>query len=126
MHLPVDSTTEIIYNMNQLSYKGYRGSVEYSAEDNCLYGKVQGLKGTLISYEGNTVDEIKQDFEEAVDYYLESCAERGIEPAKAYSGKLMLRMSSDLHSQIASAAAAAGTTINEFINKTLSKQLTPA
>lgn len=31
--------------MGQLKYKGYTGSVEYSAEDECLFGKVQGLKG---------------------------------------------------------------------------------
>lgn len=68
--------------MGYLSYKGYTGSVEYSPEDGCLFGKVQGLYGTLISYEGNSVEEIKKDFEEAIDDYLESCKERGIEPAK--------------------------------------------
>ena len=109
--------------MGQLNYKGYRGSVEFSAEDNCLYGKVQGLKGTLISYEGGTVDEIKKDFEEAVDSYLESCKERGIEPVKPYSGKLLLRMPSDLHRRIAVAASIAGIPINDFINKTLSKEV---
>lgn len=111
--------------MGLLKYKGYTGSVEYSNEDNCLFGKVQGLKGTLISYEGSTVEEIKKDFENAVDFYLESCRERGVEPARPYSGRLVLRMSSDLHGRIAAAASAAGTTINDFINVALSKELTP-
>ena len=70
--------------MGNLRYKGYTGSVEYSAEDGCLYGKVQGLQGTLISYEGNSVEEIREDFEGAVDDYLQSCEERGISPAKPY------------------------------------------
>ena len=60
-----------------LKYKGYTGSVEYSDEDKCLFGKVQGLHGTLISYEGTTIEEITKDFECAVDDYLESCKERG-------------------------------------------------
>ena len=30
--------------MGFLRYKGYDGSVEFSAEDNCLFGKVQGLR----------------------------------------------------------------------------------
>ena len=111
--------------MGQLSYKGYRGSVEFSAEDNCLYGKVQGIKGTLISYEGETVEEIKKDFEDAVDFYLESCKERGLEPIKPYSGKLLLRMPSDLHRKIANAATKAGIPINDFINRTLSKEVSP-
>lgn len=77
--------------MGLLKYKGYTGSVEYSDEDKCLFGKVQGLHGTLISYEGTTIEEITEDFQEAVDDYLVSCEERGIAPAKPYSGKLVLR-----------------------------------
>ena len=64
--------------MGFLKYKGYTGSVEFSDRDDCLFGKVQGLHGTLISYEGSSVEEIRHDFEEAIDCYLESCAERGI------------------------------------------------
>lgn len=109
--------------MGNLKYKGYTGSVEFSPEDNCFFGKVQGIKGNLISYEGTSVDEIRHDFEEAVDYYLESCRERGIEPAKPYSGRLIIRMPSDLHSEIAEAAANAGTTINDFINTALRREV---
>lgn len=78
--------------MGLLKYKGYTGTVDYSEEDNCLYGKVKGLHGILISYEGNTVDEIKSDFESAIDDYLASCEARGVAPAKPYSGRLVLRM----------------------------------
>lgn len=109
--------------MGKLKYKGYTGSVEYSDEDKCLFGKVEGLHGTLISYEGTTIDEITTDFHSAVDEYLESCAERGISPAKPYSGRLVLRMSSDLHSRIASAASIADTTINDYITGALTAAL---
>lgn len=44
-----------------LSYKNYNGTVEYSREDNCLFGKVVGIK-SLLSYEGNSVQELEQDF----------------------------------------------------------------
>lgn len=109
--------------MGNLKYKGYQGSVEFSPEDNCFFGKVLGLKGTLISYEGTSVDEIRRDFEEAIDYYLESCEKRGVNPAKPYSGRILLRMSSDLHSEIANAADNNGTTINDFVQKTLYRAL---
>ena len=56
--------------MKYLNYKGYIGSIEFSNEDDCLFGKVQGLKGTLISYEGLTVEELRRDFEGAVDDYI--------------------------------------------------------
>ena len=42
--------------MKNLEYKGYTGSIEYSKEDDLLYGKVLGIKG-LISYEGKTAYE---------------------------------------------------------------------
>lgn len=109
--------------MGQLRYKGYTGSVEFSDEDNCLFGKVQGLHGTLISYEGSTIDEIRADFKGAIDDYLASCEERGIAPAKPYSGKLVLRMPSELHGRVAAAAMSAGTTINDFINKAVSNEV---
>ena len=109
--------------MGFLKYKAYTGSVEFSPEDNCFFGKVQGLKGTLISYEGTSVDEIRQDFEETVDCYLESCRQRGVEPAKPYSGRLVVRMPSDLHSGVAQAAAKTGSTINDFINRALRREV---
>lgn len=62
-----------------LSYKNYNGTVEFSKEDNCLFGKVIGIK-SLISYEGASVKELEQDFHNAVDEYLEDCKERNIEP----------------------------------------------
>ena len=109
--------------MGTLKYKGYNGSVEYSAEDNCLFGKVLGLSKDCITYEGESISELKQDFEGAVDAYLASCAERGVTPAKPYSGKFVIRMSSDLHGRIAMAATDLGTTINEYINRVLSRDL---
>ena len=109
--------------MDYLEYKGYKGSVEYSKEDNCLFGKVQGLSKELITYEGQTLDELRKDFEEGVDSYLAYCKEEGIVPAKPYSGKLNLRMSSELHSRVAAIVAATGTTINDFINKAITNEL---
>ena len=109
--------------MDYLEYKGYKGSVEYSKEDNCLFGKVQGLSKELITYEGQTLEELRKDFEEGVDSYLAFCKEEGVVPAKPYSGKLNLRMSSELHSRVAAIVAATGTTINDFINKAIKNEL---
>ena len=101
--------------MDYLEYKGYKGSVEYSKDDNCLFGKVQGLSKELISYEGQTLDELRKDFEEGIESYLDYCKAEGIEPAKPYSGKLNLRMPSELHSRVAAFVASTGITINDFI-----------
>ena len=109
--------------MDYLEYKGYKGSVEYSKEDDCLFGKVQGLSQALILYEGQTLDELRKDFEAGIDDYIEGCKADCIEPAKPYSGRLNLRMTSELHSRIAAFAATTGTTINEFINRAVENEL---
>lgn len=62
--------------MQTIKYKGYIGSVEINEEDDTLYGKVLGMdKGTLITYEGNTVTELKADFKVAVNDYIAHCKE---------------------------------------------------
>jgi predicted HicB family RNase H-like nuclease len=109
--------------MDYLEYKGYKGSVEYSKEDNCLFGKVQGLSKDLIVYEGQTLDELRKDFEAGIDSYLEGCRADGVEPAKPYSGRMNLRMSSELHSRVAAFVAASGSTINDFINRAIKNEL---
>ena len=71
--------------MDYLEYKGYKGSVEYSKEDNCLCGKVQGMGNkALILYEGTTIDELRRDFEEGIDSYLEGCKADGVETQPTY------------------------------------------
>ena len=66
--------------MNHLEYKGYYGSIEYSKEDKCLYGKVLGMTKDCILYEGNTIEELETDFEiissEEIEEYLKDMEER--------------------------------------------------
>ena len=109
--------------MDYLEYKGYKGSVEYSLQDDCLHGKVQGIRKSLILYEGMSLDELRQDFQAGVDSYLEACQADGIEPEKPYSGKLNLTMPSEIHAQVAAKAAANGFTINEYINTAIVRLL---
>ena len=105
--------------MGRLRYKGYTGSVEYSEEECTFFGKVLGLRRDGITYEGSSAAEIKQDFEEAIDHYLETCREQGISPEKPYNGKFVLRMTPDLHGLAAERAAERGESINDFINEAI-------
>lgn len=108
--------------MGTLKYKGYLGTVEYSEEDNCLFGKAIGINKNLISYEGKTVEELKADFQAGIDLYLESCQERGVKPQKPYSGSINIRIPSVLHSQLALKAQMTGRSINAIIKDLLASQ----
>ncbi len=109
--------------MGSLKYKGYSGTVEYSEEDNCLFGKVIGMSKNVITYEGKTVEELKTDFVAGIDLYLESCQEQGIKPQKPYSGSLNIRIPSEVHSQLALRAQMTGRSINAIIKDLLTNRL---
>lgn len=66
-------------NNKMLAYKGYSGTVDVSIEDNCLFGKVLGIQGS-ITYEGNTLDELRESFQNGVDDYLYDCEQEGKAP----------------------------------------------
>jgi len=108
--------------MGTLKHKGYSGTLEYSEEDNCLYGKVIGMNKNLITYEGKTLEELKADFEAGIDLYLKSCKERGIKPQKPFSGSLNIRIPSEVHSQLALKAQLTGRSINAIIKDILISQ----
>ena len=109
--------------MGYLKYKGYTGSVEYSEEDNCLFGKGQGMSKDAITYEGTTIEELRRDFEGAVDDYLALCEARHVEPKKPYSGTFNVRVSPEIHSAIAMLAQEAGVTLNMFVRKILAREV---
>ena len=101
---------------DKLKYLGYTGTVEYSAEDKCFYGKVEGMSKDVITYEGSSAEELENDFKAGVDAYLETCKAKGKEPRKPYSGQLNVRIQPALHELIADYAALSGSTINSVIN----------
>jgi predicted HicB family RNase H-like nuclease len=106
-----------------LHYKSYKGSVEYSEADNCLFGSVLGMKKSCILYEGNTIDELKADFEAGIDSYLEHCERKGLKPDKPYSGSLNIRIPSEIHGKIARISENMGISINAFVRDSIEKQL---
>ncbi|MDR1369223.1 MAG: type II toxin-antitoxin system HicB family antitoxin [Dysgonamonadaceae bacterium] len=109
--------------MDNLEYKGYYGSIEYSKSDGLLHGKALGMSKDLILYEGNTISELEDDFRGAIDDYIESCKEMGITPRKAYNGVLNIRIPSGIHCKIARYTESAGTSINAFIRDSIEKRL---
>lgn len=107
---------------NLLSYKNYNGTVEYSKEDGCLYGKVIGLK-SLLSYEGDSIWELEQDFKNVIDEYLEDCKERNVQPEQPYKGSFNVRISPDLHRNIAIYALEHGKSLNAAVEEAIKKMV---
>ncbi len=110
--------------MDTMDYKGYRGSVRYSAEDRVLFGEVLGIDD-LVNFEGANVDELERAFREAVDDYLALCERLGRAPDREYSGRIPLRIEGTLHRRVAIAANLVGKSVNSWIADTLENATKP-
>jgi len=109
--------------MVNLEYKGYYGGIEYNKGDKKFYGVVLGMTKDSITYEGNTVEELENDFINAIESYLEGCIELGIKPRKGYNGVLNIRIPAEIHGKIAMISERKGISINAFIRDSIERRL---
>ena len=106
--------------MNMMKYKGYVARIEYDEEDRIFVGHLAGIKD-IVGFHGKTVDELESAFHESVDNYIAISEETGRPAQKPYSGKLMLRVSPDVHAAVATAAELHGKSINQWASEVLDK-----
>lgn len=100
------------------TYKGYTGEVFIDEEAEVLGGKVIDIRD-VITFEGETVSEIKQAFRDSVDDYLDFCHELGRKANKPFSGKLAYRTTPERHRQIFMVAKNQGKSINAWMDEAL-------
>jgi predicted HicB family RNase H-like nuclease len=104
--------------MNTMTTKGYTARVDFDERDNIFVGRVLGVRD-IISFHGETVDQLRGEFESAVQDYLTDCEERGMSPERPTSGKLLLRMPPEVHGKALVAAQAAGKSLNQWATEVL-------
>jgi predicted HicB family RNase H-like nuclease len=103
-----------------LNYKGFIGSVHFSADDSIFYGKVEGITD-LVTFEGETVKELTEAFHFMVDEHIKDCEAENIAPEKSYKGSFNVRLTPELHKRIAVSAKMRGITINKFVFEALNE-----
>lgn len=101
--------------MNDLLHnKDYLATVHFSREDEVFHGKVIGISD-LITFEGESVKELKEAFQEAIDDYLLTCQKIKKNPDKTYKGSFNVRIPSELHRKAAIEAAIKNISLNDFV-----------
>ena len=106
--------------MNTMTHRGYAPHIEYSEEDQAFVGHIAGIRD-VVGFHGESVQELRAAFIEAVDDYLETCAKLGRSPQKPYSGKIMLRVDPAIHARAAAAAEAQGKSLNAWAQELLQR-----
>lgn len=97
-----------------LSHRGYEGTCEVSIEDRCLHGRVLHIRD-IISYGGDTFDELEASFKESVDGYLAHCEQVGKSPDKPYSGTFNIRIGAEKHRKLVDTGIRMGMGLNETV-----------
>ena len=103
-----------------MEYKGYRASVTFDDEIEIFHGEVIDTRD-VITFQGVSIEELKEAFRGSVDEYLKVCTEMGRSPDKPFSGRIPLRVASSVHRAATAAAKAEGKSLNAWISETVER-----
>lgn len=107
---------------NVLEYKGYSGSVEFSADDDIFFGKINGIRD-VVTFEADSVAKLKKAFKEAVEDYLETCKRLGKDADKEFKGSFNVRVQPDIHRMAVLKSAALKISLNQLVEKALKREV---
>ena len=109
-------------NDNTNGTQGYTVSIEFDPEINMFFGKVNNIVDVVTFY-GNSVEELKKELRNSVETYLLACKEKNISPEKPFSGRFNLRLSPQLHRCAVLASQKDGLSLNSWISKRIQEGL---
>lgn len=105
-----------------MQYRGYCGQVTYNDDDGVFHGEVLGVRD-VVTFQGTSVRELRLAFRRSVEDYLAFCETRGEEPDKPFSGRLLLRISPELHRRLFLRARKSGQSLNGWIVSQLDRRI---
>ena len=106
-----------------MEYKGYVASVEFDDSADVLHGCiVNSGPYPIATFEATDARELRREFERSVDEYLGRCEEDGVEPRKPFS-ELNVRLGSELHAAVVTAAKMEQVSINSWIVRVLQEAI---
>lgn len=108
--------------INIIEHDKHKAKVFFDPEIEMFRGEILGLAGSADFY-ASSIDELKSEFKNSLDVYLEVCEERKIEPYKSYNGKIMLRTSSEIHSKLELMASSENISINKLLDSMINRCL---
>jgi len=106
-----------------MNVDGYHAKIDYDEEMDQFRGEILGLSGGADFY-GSSLEELRREFKKSLYVFLEVCKEQGIEPRRYYLGKFNLRISPELHEQLAMTPEAQGKSLNSLAQEALQKSIT--
>ena len=103
---------------NTMEIEGYRAVIQFDPDIEMFRGEFVGLNGGADFY-ARDIAGLRREGEASLKVFLDMCREDGVEPRKQFSGKFNVRISPELHAEIATAAAADGKSLNQWVSDEL-------
>ena len=100
-----------------MEYHGYRAAVTFDDAGGIFHGEVIDTHD-VITFQGESVMELRQAFADSVDEYLAVCSERGRTP---FSGRIPLRVTPEVHRAATAAARTEGKSLNAWLAETVER-----
>ena len=101
-----------------MEYEGYLAHVTFDAQANLFHGKVVNTRD-VVTYQGQSVDELRQALADSVEDYLLFCAERGEVPDQPFSERFTVQLSPEQHRKAILTAEKAGKDVAQWVTETL-------
>ena len=101
-----------------MEYQGYIGKVEFDDDAAVFHGEVINTRD-VITFQGESVTELKAAFCESIDDYLAFCKAREEQPETPSSGQFMTRITPELHRRVSLAAGRSGQSLNSWVSEQL-------
>ena len=105
-----------------LRYEGFIGSVHFSSDDDCFFGRIEGIDD-LITFESRDVDGLKSAFIDAVEDYKSLCVQTNKPLHKSYKGSFNVRIGSDLHKKAVRKSLLLGISLNQLVQKAIEREV---
>lgn len=107
---------------NIMKYKDFYASIHYEDETSTFWGKIEGIED-IISFEADSVEGLKKEFEEVVEEYMEDCKKMNKDPHKQYKGSFNVRIEPNLHQKAVQFSKAFNMSLNQFVEKAIREQI---
>jgi predicted HicB family RNase H-like nuclease len=105
-----------------LRHEGFFGSVHFSAEDECFFGKIEGIND-LVTFEGQDINKLKLAFQEAVADYKALCEQQQKPLLKSYKGSFNVRIDQELHLKAVQRSLILGISLNQLVQRAIEKEV---
>jgi predicted HicB family RNase H-like nuclease len=105
-------------NENTMTVDGFTAVIRYNPETDQFRGEIQNLNGSADFF-GRTPAELRREFRASLKYFVETAKKHGLSVKRQASGKFNVRLPPELHARAATAAAAAGISLNALVERAI-------